>query len=149
MNFRIPMKEIAAEVALSGLDPDRYQLFLAPFSDRHEGSETLDEYLNGNRGFFPMLCEGVAKIVNRDQILWLRLEKRPQDETELTVVQKLTIVELIDGSRLEGYIWIDRPAEQQRVSDLLNDPHEFFVRLDDEESTHYVNKKFIRSVIPR
>lgn len=149
MSFRIPMKEIPAEVALSGLDPDQYQLFLAPFSDRHEGAETLDEYLNGHRGFFPMLSDGVAKIVNRDQILWLRFEMRPQAETEPKIVQKLTIVELADGSRLEGLLWIDRPAEQQRVSDLLNDSHEFFVRLDEGESTHYVNKRFIRSVIPR
>lgn len=148
MTFKIPMKEIPAEVALSGLDPDRYTLFLAPFSDRHEGAETLEEYLNGHRGFFPMLSEGVAKIVNRDQILWLRFDRRDGDESE-SIIQKRTIVEMVDGTRLEGMLWIDMPAEQQRVSDVLNEARALFVRLDDETTTHFVNKRFIRAAIPR
>lgn len=148
MTFKIPMKEIPAEVALSGLDPDRYTLFLAPFSDRHEGAETLEEYLNGHRGFFPMLSEGVAKIVSRDQILWLRFDRRDQEESD-SIIHRLTIMEMADGSRLEGMLWIDMPAEQQRVSDVLNDSRASFVRLDDETATYFVNKRFIRAVIPR
>lgn len=148
MTLRIPMKEVPAEVALSGLDPDRYTLFLAPFSDRHEGAETLDEYLNGHRLFFPMLSEGVAKIVSREQILWLRFDRSEQEGSD-SILHKRTIVEMLDGSRLEGLMRIDRPVEQQRVSDVLNDAREAFVRLDDDDTTRYVNKRFIRTVIPR
>jgi DNA mismatch repair ATPase MutL len=67
----------------------------------------------------------------------------------MTIIEKLTIVELSDGTRIEGVIPIDRPREQSRISDVLNDASELFVRRDDEEQTYYVNKRFLRSVIPR
>ena len=70
-------------------------------------------------------------------------------DTDATIVEKLTILELTDGTRIEGTIPIDRPREQSRVSDVLNDPREMFVRIDDENETYYVNKTFIRVVIPR
>lgn len=137
-------------IALSGLDPEEHFLYLAPFSDRREGPETVADYLNGKRRFFPMVAGGVPKMINRDQILWVRYEKLPDVvELEMTIIEKLTIVELSDGSRIEGVIPIDRPREQSRISDVLNDPTELFVRIDDEDQTYFVNKSFLRSVIPR
>ena len=67
----------------------------------------------------------------------------------MTIIERLTILELTDGSRLEGVVPIDRPREQSRISDVLNDPHEAFLRIDGEGETYYVNKGFIRTVIPR
>jgi hypothetical protein len=98
-----------------------------------------------------MLCAGVPKMVNRDQILWVRSPKTFDPEAlETTIIEKLTIVELTDGSRLEGVVPITgRPREQSRISDVLNDPHEGFLRIDGEGETYYVNKGFIRTVIPR
>jgi hypothetical protein len=137
-------------LALSGADPEEHFLYLAPYSERREGAETVADYLNGRRRFFPMVVGGVPKMINRDQIVWLRYEKLPDIvEEELTLIEKLTIVELSDGSRMEGVIPIDRPREQSRISDVLNDPREFFIRIDDESDTYYVNKTFIRQVIPR
>ncbi|HEX7832737.1 MAG TPA: hypothetical protein VF787_23995, partial [Thermoanaerobaculia bacterium] len=68
---------------------------------------------------------------------------------DATIVTRLTIVELSDGSRLEGVVPIDRPREQSRISDVLNDDDELFLRVDGDDDTWYVNKSFIRSVIPR
>jgi hypothetical protein len=65
------------------------------------------------------------------------------------VIEKLTILELTDGTRIEGNVPIDRPREYSRISDVLNDLNEVFMRIDDEGDTYYVNKKFIRLVIPR
>ena len=150
MAYQVPMIEVAAIVALSGLEPEEHFLYLAPFSDRREGPETVADYLNGKRRFFPMVASGVPKMINRDQILWVRYEKLPDVvELEMTIVEKLTIVELADGTRIEGVIPIDRPREQSRISDVLNDTHELFVRIDDEDQTYFVNKAFLRSVIPR
>ena len=151
MGFQVPMIEVAVVVALAGLEPEEHFLYLAPFSDRREGPETVADYLNGKRRFFPMVAAGVPKMINREQILWVRYEKLPDVvELEMTIIEKLTIIELSDGTRIEGVIPIDRPREQSRISDVLNDTHELFLRIDDDDQqTYYVNKSFLRSVIPR
>jgi len=144
------MIEVAVVVAMTGLDPQEHFLYLAPYSERREGPESVADYVNGTRRFFPMLSDGVPKILNREQILWMRYEKLPPVvDMEMTVIEKLTIVELSDGTRIEGIVPIDRPREQSRLSDVLNDAKEAFLRMDTEEETYFVNKVFIRRVIPR
>jgi hypothetical protein len=69
------MHEVAAVVALAGVDPEEHFLYLAPYSERRDGPETMADYLNGRRRFFPMVAAGVPKMINRDQIIWLRYEK--------------------------------------------------------------------------
>ncbi|HEX7833639.1 MAG TPA: hypothetical protein VF787_28560, partial [Thermoanaerobaculia bacterium] len=98
----------------------------------------------------PMIVAGAPKMVNRDQILWVQCEKLLEmADFDATIVTRLTIVELSDGSRLEGVVPIDRPRELSRISDVLNDDDELFLRVDGDDDTWYVNKSFIRSVIPR
>lgn len=144
------MTEVPVTVALSGTDPEENLVYLQPYSDRRNGPETMADYLNSARRFFPMLCGGVPKMVNRDQIVWIRSDKTLDPETlESTIIERLTILELTDGSRLEGVVPIDRPREQSRISDVLNDGREAFLRIDGEAETYYVNKRFIRMVIPR
>ncbi|MBV9495311.1 MAG: hypothetical protein JOZ54_13770 [Acidobacteria bacterium] len=150
MNYQVPMQEVSAVVALAGCEPEEHFVYLAPYSDLRDGPETMTDYLNGRRRrFFPMVAAGVAKMVNRDQILWLRYEKLAELDPDATLIERMTIVELTDGSRIEGTIPFDRPREQARVSDVLNDANEGFIRLDDEEETYFINKDFIRLVIPR
>ncbi|HYC58895.1 MAG TPA: hypothetical protein VEK79_04945 [Thermoanaerobaculia bacterium] len=149
MGYQVPMIEVAVTVAVAGLDPEEHFLYLAPFSERRDGPETVADYVNGTRRFFPMVAGGVPKMVNRDQVLWMRYEKLHSMEFDTTVVEKLTILELVDGSRIEGIVPIDRPREQSRLSDVLNDTREEFLRIDDDVDTFYVNKTFIRRVIPR
>src|SRR5437763_1327215 len=149
MTLQVPMNEVAVVVALAGIEPSEHFIYLHPYSGLREGPETMSDYLNGTRTFFPMLAGGVPKMVNRDQILWVRFEKLPDiGSEEGTLVEKLTILELADGSRIEGTVPINRPREQSRISDVLNDARESFIRIDDEGDTYYVNKKFIRVVIP-
>jgi hypothetical protein len=144
------MIELAVMVAIAGIDPEEHYLYLSPYSERRDGSESLADYVNGRRRFFPMMAGGAPKMINRDQVVWVRYEKLPTIvDLELTIIEKLTILELSDGSRIEGVVPIDRPREQSRISDVLNDSSEEFLRIDDEEDTYFVNKKFIRSVIPR
>jgi hypothetical protein len=150
MTYQVPMNEVAVTVALSGLDPEEHYVYLAPFSERREGPETMSDYVNGRRRFFPMVAAGAPRMINRDQILWIRSERlRELYESETTIVEKLTIIELTDGSRIEGVVPIDQPRESSRLSDVLNDGREVFLRIDDEDDTYYVNKRFIRLVIPR
>ena len=145
--YQIPMNELAVEVALSGVDPEEHFVYLSPQSELRDGPETMSDYLNGGRRFFPMIAAGVAKMINRDEIVWVRYERLA--DSEATAVEKLTILELTDGTRIEGIVPINRQPEYSRISDVLNDPAESFMRIDDEGDTYYVNKKFIRLVIPR
>jgi hypothetical protein len=148
--YQVPMIEVAVTIAVDGLDPAEYFLYLAPFSERREGPETVADYVNGRRRFFPMVTGGALKLVNRDQILWMRYEKLATiADLEMTIIETLTILELSDGTRIEGVVPIDRPREESRISDVLNDWRELFLRIDDEEVTYFVNKQFIRLVIPR
>ena len=148
--YQVPMNEVSVVVALDGAEPEEHFLYLAPYSERREGPESIADYLNGSRRFFPMVVGGVPKMINRERILWLRCERIPNYAgLETTLVEKLTIVELADGTRIEGVIPIDRPREQSRVSDVLNDPRELFVRIDDDQETYFVNKGFVRVVVPR
>src|SRR5215210_1100151 len=126
VTFQVPMIEVAVTVAVTGLEAEEYFLYLAPYSDRREGPETVADYVNGRRRFFPMMANGAAKMLNRDQILWMRYEKLPDVvDGDNTIVDKATIVELVDGTRLEGMVPIgDRPREHSRVSDVLNDTRE-------------------------
>ncbi|MDP9193182.1 MAG: hypothetical protein M3P06_15910 [Acidobacteriota bacterium] len=150
MGYQVPMIEVAVIVAMAGLDPEEHFLYLAPFSDRRDGPESLADYVNGRRRFFPMVAGGVPKMINRDQVLWVRYEKLPSVvDLDDTIVERLTILELVDGARIEGVVPIDRPREQSRLSDVLNDAREEFLRIDDDEETYFVNKAFIRRVIPR
>ena len=144
------MIELAVTVAIAGVDPEEHYLYLSPYSERREGPESLADYVNGRRRFFPMMSAGAPKMINRDQVIWIRYEKLPTIvELEVTIIEKLTILELSDGSRIEGVVPIDRPREHSRISDVLNDTSEEFIRIDDEDETYFVNKMFIRSVIPR
>jgi hypothetical protein len=149
--YQVPMIEVAVVVALNGVDPEEHFLYLAPYSDRREGAETVADYVNGRRRFFPMVAGGAPKMLNRDQIIWVRYERLPDViDLDETMIDKLTIVELSDGKRIEGVVpIIDRPREQSRLSDVLNDAREEFLRIDDDAETYYVNKRFIRRVIPR
>src|SRR2546429_2460253 len=51
----------------------------------------------------------------------LRYEKLSNFDPDATIIEKMTIVELIDGTRHEGIVPIDRPREYSRISDVLND----------------------------
>jgi hypothetical protein len=150
MSYQVPMNEVAVTVSITGAEAEEHFVYLHPQSERRDGPETMADYLNGSRRFFPMVYSGVPRMINRDQIMWVRYEKLPDVfEPDATMIEKLTILEMTDGSRIEGTVPIDRPREQSRISDVLNDPHESFMRIDDEGETYYVNKTFIRLVIPR
>jgi hypothetical protein len=150
MGYQVPMIEVAVTVAVDGSEPEEHFLYLAPYSDRRDGPETLADYLNGRRQFLPMVAGGVPKMINRDQICWVRYAKLPVVlDPDVTVTEKLAIVELADATRIEGMLPIDRPREHSRISDVLNDASELFLRVDEDEETCFVNKVFIRSVIPR
>src|SRR5437667_331619 len=61
MTYQVPMNEQTVTVALVGLEPEVHFVYLAPYSDRREGPETVADYLNDSRQFFPMMAGGAAR----------------------------------------------------------------------------------------
>ncbi|MEO8218448.1 MAG: hypothetical protein ABI718_15305 [Acidobacteriota bacterium] len=148
MDVRVPMMEQTVDLALPGSEPEEHVIFLAPASDRVL-SETLEEYLQGPRQFLPMSSSGIPKIVNKEHILWVRVTSDPRGEPEELTLIKETILELVDGSRLEGYVRIGAPLIHPRVSDLMNQPGDLFIRLEDSGAIYYINKMMVRFALPR
>ena len=134
-------------IAMSEASPFRCQIFLSPYSHRHDGHETVEEYLNGARSFFPTNQDGIAKLINRDQLRWLKAPRSQEEEHSYDVTEAHVIMELIDGTRIEGAIEINRPAGQARISDILNSHHEQFLCLRTDDDSCFVNKRFVRQVI--
>ncbi|MHB0971349.1 MAG: hypothetical protein ACYC7A_18795 [Thermoanaerobaculia bacterium] len=148
------MKELTVQVALFGIDDvSDYLVFLAPFSQVREGPELIDDYLNGARRFLPMLKQGAPLIVNRDEMLWLRTSADDEAAGNGNIdasIHKPAALELADGTQIEGYVSAgDRPAESSRLSDILNDERELFLRVDGDTSVYFVNKRFIRAAMPK
>lgn len=137
---RVKMTELAVELALLDCDPRDHVIYLAP------PAQTVEQYLQVPRRFLPMSCDGVPKIVNKEQIIWLRTPPADPD-AEVTAVRTETIVELTDGTRIEGYVRLDGTGV--RLSDTLNTVAAPFLRIDEAAGTYYVNKTMIRCAIPR
>jgi hypothetical protein len=137
---RVKMTELAVELALIDCDPSEHIIYLVG------PAQSVEQYLQGQRQFLPMSSEGVPKIVNREQIIWLRIPPAEPD-LEITAVRTETIVELTDGTRLEGYVRLE--GTYVRLSDTLNDPSAAFLRMDESSGTFYINKSRIRCAIPR
>lgn len=135
---RIQMREVSVELAMAGSDPAPHVIYLAPNAD------TIEEYLQNPRTYLPMSSDGVPRIVNKEQIAWIRTP--PAGVTvETTAVRLETIVELTTGERMEGYTTLRTGV---RLSDALNDTP-LFLRIDDSSATYYVNKRMVRFAIPR
>jgi hypothetical protein len=149
MSLRVPVLELEVELTLSGSDPADHIIYLIAGSGKRPTAGTVQEYLNSSRSFFPMSAAGVPRIINKHHIFWMRLPVGAlAADDEVTLVRSATIVEMLDGSRLEGYVSIGRAAGQTRLSDVLND-RSLFLRLDETTGTYFVNKTEIRVVIPR
>lgn len=145
------MHEQRVRLALVDSEAADYLIFLSPFTQKREGPERVDDYLNGHRHFLPMVSEGVARIINREQILWVEIDStvEPVGDEDFTPAETPATLELIDGTRYDGLLDMNRPPDRQRLSDVLNDDSEHFIRLTADAKTYFINKSHIRVAIPR
>jgi len=145
MSLRKPVVELEIALTLLGDDPEPHVVYLPPGDS---SVDAVEFYLQSPRRFLPMLWTGLPRIINKDQILWLRVIRSGLDtQADVTAVRYATILELSDRSRLEGYVC--KPQMQTRLSDVLNDRGEFFLRLDDAQAIYFVNKAHVRFAVPQ
>jgi hypothetical protein len=139
MPARVPVVDVHVELALVDSAPADHVIYLIA------DAPDIDRYLQSPRRFFPMSSDGVPRIVNKEQIIWLRAPHGPA-AGDVTAVRTETILELVDGSRIEGFVRLDGTG--WRLSDALNDSSPF-LRLDETSGTYFINKRMIRFALPR
>ena len=155
--YRIPKREISAQVTLPGIGMLTLTLFLADRAQSHAGDELPSDLVNGKEDFFPARHpEGRVGFLHRDTLISMtvaaeeefghdivRAEDLAPNEAQSSRVEVL----LEDGSHLRGTIVYLLPAGQCRLQDTLNVDSRFLL-LRDGEHAHLVNKRRVVRVLP-
>jgi len=153
--YRVPKRELPAEVTLWGQPPSRVSLFLSARAGRDSGFERPSELLNGPGAFLPVTrTEGEFSLFRRDAVLFVTVpaaeelggerplpEEFPSEEVHSTLVE----LTLEGGPSIRGWIRYLRPDNRSRLVDFLNEPERFLI-VRTEELVHLVNKNRIVAV---
>ena len=150
--YRVPKISIDVVLSLAGTQKLPSSVYLAEVSSTHDGSETLDEFLNQDtRHFVPVHVTSTDRdiLVSKKLIVYLsalfsRVPAEPFYDVEPTTSADV-LVELLTGDKLRGKIHIYREVQHSRVLDFLNDKRQF-LPLYSGEDVIFINRDFIRSV---
>lgn len=143
--YRIPKRQVRAEVKLPGQAPRKIQLHLASQAEQHYGQERPSDLLNGTESFLPAVDqEGEIGFIPREAVMILSVPAEHEMETEGVASEgaaRTERVEIImeDGTRIQGDVTYVLPADQERLLDFLNTADRFF-RVHDDLRVHLVNK---------
>lgn len=134
-------------------------LFLDPASARHDGPQTLAEYLEEGEEFLPFQTGADFQFVPKSSIELARVREEdesvlpwddiplvPSDEDDAPQEVRLKIV-MRGGAVIEGEILSAMPPGQRRLIDYLNQPSRFLA-LRHGETVTMVNKVFVASARP-
>ncbi|HEV8336662.1 MAG TPA: hypothetical protein VGR67_09615 [Candidatus Polarisedimenticolia bacterium] len=149
--YRIPKREVAAEVSLLGQPRNVVKLFLGDRAENHSGPEKPSDLLNGSRPFFPAV-EPPDRFVllHRDSVTALSVEAEvefPAEESsggaEAEAVAKV-LVELVlqDWTKVRGTVQFLMPEGRRRLIDFLNTGDRFLIVRADGLA-HLINKRRI------
>jgi hypothetical protein len=155
--YRVPKRQIEAEVVLPGQAPARLHLFLNERAQAHAGRERPSDILNGTVDFLPAFdARGHVVFINREALSVVsvaaeheldadapRVEDLASDQTTRARIE----VVLQDGSTLLGVLSYLMPEAQRRMQDFLNMSDRFLI-LREEGVVHLVNKRSIVRVVP-
>ncbi len=147
--YRIPKREVSAEVTLRGQEPVTLKLFLSGQAETHAGYERPSDLLNGADSFLPSTdSKGGFLLIRRDAVVVLsvpaELEQEPGSSgagDDGTVPPEVAQVEITldNGGTRRGRIEFVMPEGRHRVQDFLN-TNGRFVALRDNGMIHLVNK---------
>jgi hypothetical protein len=149
MDIKIPRRTITARVFFHRYGEEACDFFLAESSERHQGPETLDEFLNLDpREFIPIRMRDSGSIVLISK-KFIEAATVPADSPALesdhgvppTREAKLKVTMTDDRTYL-GTLRIFGPAYEARVTDFMNAPGAFF-QLHTEAGVCYINKFYL------
>jgi hypothetical protein len=149
--YRIPKREITAEVSLLGQPRKVVKLFLGDQAESRSGPEKPSDLLNGSRSFFPAVePPGRFVLLHRDSVTDLSVaaeiefpaEESPGGAGAAAVARTLVELVLQDGSKVRGTVQFLMPEGRRRLIDFLNTAERFLVVRGDGLA-HLVNKRRI------
>ena len=131
-------------------DEEEVTVFLADAVKEHEGTETLDDFLNVHRRFFLVRRKsGHHALVRRSSVVLVRVDAETpvvaRRESETMPAIDLVRVRLDTGTELDGVLSHVDPEGHDRLSDALNDKDDFFA-LEIAHGYVYINKEHVVSL---
>lgn len=155
--FRVPKRQVPAQVLIPGRPALSLTLFLAESAGTHAGSERPSDLMNGDQVFFPATdLQGSTVFLRRDAVMVLTVAAahergddpdavRPLASEEATQIRLDVLLE--DGTSLRGELRFLMPEGKRRLQDFLNLSDRFFL-LEDGERIHLINKERIVRLTP-
>lgn len=144
----LKVEKLPVEVTLIMLGGEELTgtIFLDMHSRHHGGPERMDDVLNSQTRFVPLvLKDGRTVLLNRQRIITAHCGTRECSDYELYAQELLTdikvTIRLSDGRTIAGAVRIELPREHARLSDLLNRPEDF-VRVLDCTTDYFVNRAY-------
>ncbi|HPR62732.1 MAG TPA: hypothetical protein PK014_00805 [Thermoanaerobaculia bacterium] len=153
--YRVPKRSVDVRLVLAETQRLECSVFLAESSSKHDGQESLDEFLNEDeRYFIPVHVLATDRNILVSKKLIVTLTAPMEDETRrgdydmIPTASPEVRVDLFNGDSIDGQVHIFGEVQHSRVSDFLNDTRQFLPVFCESEII-FINRDFIRSVEDR
>ena len=143
---------IPVRIMLPGPEQLAGTFALTPASPFRDGPESLLELLNAGSRVVPFLLptDNAVILLSRSSIDWVEVSAevepdRVRPATFMVTREEHVQVRMLDGRKVEGRVSMELPEHQNRISDFLNTPEDFFP-LVTHAGTMLINKSRIACV---
>lgn len=148
--LQVPTLPQPVTLLLASGDEEEVTIFLAEAVAKHGGCETLDDFLNGDRRFFPVRRKsGHHALIRRRSVVSVRVDADApvvsRRESETMPAIDLIRVRLDNGTEVDGVLLHDDQIGRERLSDYFNGPEDFFP-VEVARGVVYVNKHHVVSL---
>lgn len=153
--YRVPKRQVVAEVVLFGQPGTRVTLFLGENAESHAGPERPSDLLNGASDFIAATeTSGGYILLRRDALTCVSVPAASEfgsegDRAEELAAAQATSMQvettLEDGSKVRGTIRYLMPEGRSRLIDFLN-LREAFLTLRDGDRALLINKQRIARI---
>lgn len=151
-SYRVPKRPVCVRVRTAQQDEELLTLYLGERAESHAGPERPIDLLNGPHEFLPMAREsGQLRLTSRVQIVLVSVPAKLDspgpgacwNDPHDTVAE--VVVELHDGTLLEGTLRYQLPDASRRLQDYLNQQAPFLA-LHRGAGVLLVNKRYVTHV---
>jgi hypothetical protein len=149
--YRIPKREVSAEVSLLGHPRKVVKLFLHERAESHAGPERPSDLLNGPWDFFPAIePPGKLVLLHRAAVLAISVSAESEfpgeegggsGDPEGAAIFSVEVI-LQDGSQVRGTVRFVMPEGRNRLIDFIN-TQDRFLTVRDENLARLINKRRI------
>jgi hypothetical protein len=143
--FQIQTRGMDVEVALCSSTVVRGRVFLHSATERHGGSEKVEDVLNRKETFFPLAVRENGDrtlLINKQQVLFVKIPATPSKgyiaERTIKSWAVQVSIEMVQGAPLQGVVHFTQPPGRDRTLDGLNEAQGFLC-LVQESAFLYVN----------